>query len=111
MITIDLNRIREGLPNRADVKLIKYKGKSPAIECKISPSISDADFEMCKQWQREIIGKENIMEFYTEETGHHWFVFLKRIPMEFINAEDKDINSFTGMKLVENGGLAEQNGA
>lgn len=63
------------------------------------------------EWQREIIGRENISEFYTEETGSHWFVFLKRIPMEFVNAEDEDINSFTKMKLVENGAVAKQNGA
>lgn len=102
MTKIDLNRIREALPNRAEVKLIKYKGKTPAIECKISPSISDKDFEMCKQWQREILG-DAITEFYTEETGHHWFIFLKRIPIEFVNANDSDVNSFTNIKLVENG--------
>lgn len=107
MITIDLNKIREALPDRADVRLIKHMGKSSAIECKVSPPLSDSDFEMCKNWQREIIGQENIFEFYTEETGHHWFVYLKRIPIEFINIEDKDVNSFTGMKLVEGWILAK----
>lgn len=76
-MNIDLQRIKDALPNRASVELIKYKGKSPAIEVKISPSLSEEQFEECKQWQREIIGKENIIEFYTEETGHHWYVFLK----------------------------------
>lgn len=76
-MNIDLERIKKALPNRAVVKLIKYKGKYPAIEVKISPSLSEEDFEMCKKWQKEIIGKENISEIYTEETGHHWYVFLK----------------------------------
>ncbi len=74
---IDLNRIREALPNRSIVKYIKYKDKSPAIECKVVPRLSDDDFEMCKQWQREIIGN-SIVEFYTEETGSHWYVFIEK---------------------------------
>jgi len=48
------------------------------------------------------------MEFYTEETGSHWYIYLNRKPMEFVNVEDEDINSFTKMKLVENGALAKQ---
>lgn len=75
---IDLERIKQALPDRAEVQLIKYNGKSPAIEVKIGyPYLSEEDFEQCKQWQREIIGQENINEFYTEESGKHWFVFLK----------------------------------
>ena len=108
MIQIDLNRIRQRLPNRAEVTLIKYKGKSPALICKVSPPLSEEDFEMCKEWQREIIGKENISEFYTEETGHFWYVFLKRIPMELEGVSDNDINSFTGEECVKNGTLINQ---
>ena len=76
-MNIDLQRIKDALPNRAKVELIKYKGKSPAIEVKITPSLNEDEFEECKQWQREIIGVENINEFYTAETGSHWYVFLK----------------------------------
>ena len=76
-MNIDLQRIKDALPSRAKVELIKYKGKSPAIEVRITPALSEEEFEECKQWQREIIGKENISEFYTEETGIHWYVFLK----------------------------------
>ena len=107
METIDLNRIREALPNRAEVKLIKYKGVSPAIEIHVTPSLSEKDFEMCKQWQREIIGQQNISEFYTEETGHHWYVFLKRVPLEFANVSDSDLNTFTNLKLTGAGGVLE----
>ena len=116
MVTIDLDRIREALPKRAKVKLVKTKKGSPYIECIVRfPSLyekgtkeEEQDVKRVFQWQREIIGKENISEFYTEETGSHWFVYLKRVPMEFVNVEDEDINSFTNMKLVENGALAKK---
>jgi len=108
MKTIDLNRIRKALPDRAEVSLVKYNGSqigkgSPAIRVVCYPSLSEKDFELCKQWQREIIGEDNILEFYTETTGGEWFVFLKRVPMEFKNAKDEDVNSFVNMDLVENG--------
>lgn len=108
MIKIDLDRVREALPKRAKVTLIKYKGKSPALKCEVQPSLNEEDFEMCKNWQRDIIGRENISEFYTEETGHFWYVFLKRVPMEFEGLTDEDINSFTNMKLVKDGALANE---
>jgi len=104
MQTIDLDRIRQALPDRAIIKLGKKKSV-PFLEIFVYPSLSDEDFEMCKNWQREIIGKRNIMEFYTEETGHHWFVYLQRVPMEFIGVIDDDINSFTGLELVKDNKL------
>jgi hypothetical protein len=100
MKVIDLNRIREALPEEAIV-VLKKKDSIPYLEIFVYPFLSDEDFEMCKNRQREIIGKQNIMEFYTEETGHHWFVYLQRVPMEFINIVDDDINSFTGLELVK----------
>ena len=42
-----------------------------------NPSLNEMEFEVCKKFQRAIIGNENILEFYTEETGHDWKVFLK----------------------------------
>lgn len=111
MTVIDLNRIREALPNRAKVTLSKTKKGTPYIECIVRfPSLYEKGtkeeeqiVEEVFQWQREIIGKENISEFYTEETGSHWFVYLKRVPLEFINVSDNDINSFTKMELVKDG--------
>jgi len=115
MITIDLNRIREALPNRAKVSLGKTEKGTPYIECVVRPSLyekgtkdEESDIEQVFNWQREIIGKDNIMEFYTEETGSHWYIYLNRKPMEFVNVENEDINSFTNMKLIENGALAKQ---
>jgi hypothetical protein len=108
MKTIDLNRIRKALPKRANVTLVKYNGSqigkgSPTIRVICYPTLSESDFEMCKKWQREIIGEENISEFYTETTGGEWFVFLKRIEWEFQNATDEDINSYSNMNLVKDG--------
>ncbi len=106
MKIIDLNKIRKALPNVAKVKIGKTKnGGVPFIECLVHPSLSEEDFEMCKEWQRNIIGKENIMEFYTEETGRHWLIYLKRVPMEFSGCSDDNINSFVNMEIVKGGDL------
>lgn len=107
MTTIDLNRIREGLPKHAKVSLEKHDN-SPCIKCKVQfPSLSEEDFEMCKQWQRDILG-EVISEFYTETTGSLWYVYLKRIPLEFVNVTDGDMNSFVGMEVVRDGKLNQR---
>lgn len=116
MKTIDLNRIREALPKRAKVTLGKTKHGTPFIECKVSsPSLYDRgtkeeqeDVDRVFEWQREIVGKENIMEFYTETTGGHWYIYLERNTYEFINVSDSDVNSFTGLDLVKDGQLCKQ---
>ena len=54
---------------------------------------------MIYQWQEDIIGKENISEFYSEDTGRLWYIYLKRVPMEFINLENKDLDTFTGLDI------------
>jgi len=107
MKIIDLNRIREALPSRAKVTLGKTKKGSPFIECIIRPGLyisgtteEQKDLDQVFDWQRDIIGRENISEFYTEETGSHWFIYLNRVPFEFINLEDNDVNTFTGLKIA-----------
>lgn len=95
MITIELSKIREALPSNATVKIGQVQsenGKVQYIECIVrNPSLSDRfpleyekDFEMIKDWQRNIIGEENISEIYTETTGEHWKIYLKRIPMTIV---------------------------
>lgn len=109
MKTIDLNRIREALPKRAKVRLGKTEKGTPFIECKVFfPSLYEKgtkeeqeNLDMVLQWQTDIIGDENIMEFYTESTGSHWYIYLERKPYEFINLEDNDVNSFTNLNLIE----------
>jgi len=59
------------------------------------------DFEQIIDWQRQIIGAENISEFYTEETGSHWYIYLKRVPMEFVNATDEDIKTYSGFTVQQ----------
>lgn len=110
MITIDLQRIRETLPKRAEVTLGKTKSGSPFILCRVQfPSIcptrskeEDEELAMIYQWQEDIIGKENISEFYSEDTGRLWYIYLKRVPMEFINLENKDLDTFTGLDISGN---------
>ena len=85
MTIIDVQKIREALPKHAEITLAKTKHLTPYFEIYVEPSMTDKDFEISKINHREIIGKENIMEFYTEETGHHWKIFLERKPYEFIN--------------------------
>ena len=101
---VDLKRIREALPSSANVKLCK-KESTCYIECFVNPSLNDNDFEMCKEWQREILG-DLILEQYTLETGRLWYVYLKREVIEFVNITDEDINSFTNMNLVKDGKVA-----
>lgn len=106
MITIDMQKIRETLPKHGTARLYKriIGGKTTCyIECWIkNPSLSEMypmtyekDYEMIKQWQREIIG-DALSEFYTEQTGHEWKIYLKRVPLDFINLTDADIESYSG---------------
>ena len=96
MKKINLDKIREMLPNHATVRLTRYYN-NPAIQCFVpSPYLSGADFERVKVAQRQEIGAENISEFFAEEIGHNWFIFLKRHPFEFEGLDDADVKSFTG---------------
>jgi hypothetical protein len=99
MVKIDLKRIREALPNHATVSIKKDNSVIRLVCWVPCRTLSESDFEMVKNWQRDIIGKENISEFFTEETGRHWIIYLKRIPLEFINLQEGDIDSYTGMEL------------
>ena len=110
ILTIDMQRLRDALPKRAIVKLRWKQNKenrSLFIECIVRwPSLYDKgtkeeekQLEEVLKWQREIIPPEAISEFYTEETGSHWLIYLKRVPMEFINTSDEDIESYTGYSV------------
>lgn len=100
-ILIDMNLVRENLPDRAVVKPIK-KGNTLALEIKVEPSMNERDFEIAKEKQLELIGSENITEIYTEETGHHWYVFLWQTkPVEFFNCTDQDEKSLLGIAQEE----------
>lgn len=110
MVIIDMKRIREALPKRAIVKL-RHKTKPPTsvfIECIVSPGLyvegtkeEEQTLKEVFDWQRAIIGKENISEFYTLETGRHWHIYLKRVPMEFINTTSEDIKSYVGINISD----------
>lgn len=113
MKIIDMQRVREALPTRAYVQL-KKKDSTPYIYIKIAnPSMmeygnekqQEKDIEMIFDWLRDIVGKENVSEFYRHSTGSPWELWLKRNQYEFINLTDDDINGFSNLKLVENGSL------
>jgi hypothetical protein len=101
---VDLQRIREALPNHAKVVLQKklINGKTVCfIECFVRfPSLSQEDFEMCKQWQRTIL-VDVFDEFYTEETGNHWIIYLKRVNIEFTSLTDEDLKGLTGLDIKD----------
>lgn len=106
-----MQRLRDALPERAVVSL-KFTNNVPRslyIECIVRwPGLYDKGtkeeeriVEEVKQWQREIIGVENISEFYTEETGSHWLIYLKRVPLEFINCSNEDIKTYSGFTVEQ----------
>jgi hypothetical protein len=106
MKIIDMQRIRETLPKHGTARLFKNTIHNKTvcyIECWIkNPSLSEMypmtfekDYDMILQWQREIVG-ESLSEFFTEQTGHEWRIYFKRIPLEFINLTDDDLVSYTG---------------
>lgn len=77
-VIIDMGRVRAALPDRAVINISKNHFDGYYIEVFVrDPSLSDNDVETVYDWLRDIIGRENIYEFYAEETGRHWFVYLK----------------------------------
>jgi hypothetical protein len=101
-VTIDMQRIREALPKHALVILRKNKNETPYLDIYVRwPSLSEKDFEMCKDWQRQIIGSENISEFFTEETGNHWLVYLKKNVITFLNTTEVDTQTYLGIGINE----------
>jgi hypothetical protein len=110
MRVIDMKRVREALPNRTKVELKRYVSSDNQTGLYINifikePSLSDSDFEMVKDWLRDIVGKENILEFFTEETGRDFRVYLKRQPLEISNLSDDDCNNIAGHEIVKEGSL------
>lgn len=96
------------MPERAVVTLGKTPKSTPFIDVKIFPGLyvkgtkeEERDLEEVLQWHRAIIGPHNIMEIYTTSTGSRWTTYLKHVPLDFVNLENKDVNSFTGLQLAE----------
>jgi len=111
--TIDMQRLRDAFPKRGTITLkFTTRGNAPRslyLECICRwPGLYDKgtseEMEMLTQvlqWQRNIIPKECISEFYTEETGSHWIIYLKRVPMGFINCSDEDIKTYSGFNVQQ----------
>lgn len=80
-VTVNIDNLKNVLPERATIKIVKKYG-TLAIECFVpSPSLEENEFDTCLESIRGVIGKNNISEFYTEETGRHWYIFLKQTPL------------------------------
>lgn len=112
ILSINMQRLRDALPKRAVVNLRWKQNKenrSLFIECIVRwPGLyskgtreEEKILNEVLKWQREIIPPEAISEFYTIETGSHWFIYLKRVPLEFINCTDEDIKSYTGYAVEQ----------
>jgi hypothetical protein len=111
MKQIDLQRIRETLPKHGTAILYKKEigGKTTCyVECwikfpslpEMNPMTFEEDFEMIKQWQKEIVG-DALSEIFTEQTGHEWRIYFKRVPMEFVNLTDEDIKNYSGFSVEQ----------
>lgn len=100
-----MQRIRETLPKHGKATLGKEKSVC-FIYCTVeAPSLGDmypttfeSDFQMIKDWQRQIVG-EALSEFYTVTEGSRWYIYLKRIPLEFVNTTDEDIKAYSGFTV------------
>lgn len=93
MKTVDLDLIRQTLPSHATVRLVEKTARHARhIECKVQrPSLyvkgskaEDAIIKSIMDRQRKIIGAVNVFEFFTEETGSHWKIYVKDT-VDFIN--------------------------
>ena len=72
-----LNATKKTLPPKGKAVLKISTQGIIYIECKVRPSLSEKDFMTCINMQEKVLGKKNISEFYTEETGSHWLIYLK----------------------------------
>lgn len=82
---INLKDIKDLLPKHCQVSVAKRIRiyNAPVIMFVCNPSLSEKEFEEAKHVIKELIPKDIFDSFYTEETGHHWYVFLKDALIEF----------------------------
>lgn len=77
---IDLSELRALLPERATINFQRKKGQTQrwylSIEVTITPSVPEKDYDILVQKIISLYG-EDLIEVYTEETGHWFFVYLR----------------------------------
>jgi hypothetical protein len=83
---IELDRIKQAVPKKTNItRGMNMRGKYYIEFLVPTPGIEDEElFVLCKRWLRDIIGSENIMEFYTHEEGRHWTIYLNALPHEYV---------------------------
>lgn len=77
---IDLNDLKKLLPSRAKIQFQRKKGQTQKwfleIDVKISPSISEKEHDALNEKIEKLYG-EDLIEIYTEETGHWFYVYVR----------------------------------
>lgn len=78
--TIDLNDLKKLLPSHTQLQFQRKKGQTQQwfleIEVRIRPSLSEKEHDATVQKIIEMYG-EDLIEVYTEETGHWFYVYLR----------------------------------
>ena len=78
--TISISEFKALLPSHAEVTFQRKKGQTGRafleIQVKIHPSLSEKEHDALTN---KIIAHygEDLIEVYTEETGHHFYVYLR----------------------------------
>lgn len=97
MTTIDLDKMTETMqPVNGRVLLTKHYN-SPAIKCTARPTSAQYEdeklFDSIKAAQKELVG-DAFEEFYTETTMEEWYIYLKRIPIEFLSDDQSHADNW-----------------
>lgn len=77
--TINIPEIKSILPKHAEVTFQRKKGQkgvSLEIEVVIKPPISEREHDILVQQIINHLG-EDLLEVYTEETGHWFFIYVR----------------------------------
>lgn len=75
----DLSELKKLLPGRSKIQFKRKKGQvgtSLEIEVKIKPPLSEKEHDATVQKIIDLYG-EDLLEVYTEETGHWFYVYLR----------------------------------
>ncbi len=71
--SIDLDQMQLLMPDKSK---IEYVVDGNYLRCVSQPPMSEKRFEAFKQMQINLIGKENILEILTHDTGVSWNIYL-----------------------------------
>ncbi len=102
-VLIDMQKLRDTMPKGGAI-ILRHNTKPPTsiyLYCEVAnfakrfPITWEKDFQMIKDWQRQILG-DAFLEFYTHTEGARWTIYLKRVILTLNNVTDHDILTYTG---------------